>query len=160
MDFSSRPPRANNTNIDTNMPAEESQSSSSPTTRLTPNSASDGSESDLELGQSRGESYKLQSLSMEDGEKAGSQEEDDFEEDDGEERYGRRRASVSTVQSYQLYTPDEERAVVHKFDRKLVLFVALLYMLSFLDRSSSYTPRFRVKRIQNNSNQQTLATHV
>jgi hypothetical protein len=26
--------------------------------------------------------------------------------------------------------------VVRKFDRKLVLFVALLYMLSFLDRSS------------------------
>jgi hypothetical protein len=43
---------------------------------------------------------------------------------------------VSTVQSYQLYTPDEEKAVVRKFDRRLVLFVALLYMLSFLDRSS------------------------
>lgn len=48
--------------------------------------------------------------------------------------------SVSTTtsgKSSQLrYTPDEERAVVKKFDRKLVLFVALLYMLSFLDRSS------------------------
>lgn len=48
--------------------------------------------------------------------------------------------SVSTTtsgKSFQLrYTPDEERAVVKKFDRKLVLFVALLYMLSFLDRSS------------------------
>ncbi|KIN00512.1 hypothetical protein OIDMADRAFT_200096 [Oidiodendron maius Zn] len=43
---------------------------------------------------------------------------------------------MSTVQSFQLYTPDEERAVVRKFDRKLVLFVALLYMLSFLDRSN------------------------
>lgn len=38
------------------------------------------------------------------------------------------------------YTPDEEAAVVRKFDRKLVLFVALLYMFSFLDRSSASLP--------------------
>lgn len=43
-------------------------------------------------------------------------------------------------QPRQLYTPEEERAVVRKFDRKLVVFVALLYMLSFLDRSSTHTP--------------------
>ncbi|KAL1843364.1 hypothetical protein VTJ49DRAFT_1951 [Mycothermus thermophilus] len=35
-----------------------------------------------------------------------------------------------------LYTPDEERAVVRLLDRRLVLFLALLYMLSFLDRSN------------------------
>lgn len=51
---------------------------------------------------------------------------------------GTRRASASTVQSFMLYTPDEERSVVRKFDRKLVLFVAFLYMLSFLDRSSMH----------------------
>ncbi|KJR88768.1 MFS transporter [Sporothrix schenckii 1099-18] len=34
------------------------------------------------------------------------------------------------------YSADEERAVVRKFDRRLVLFVAMLYMLSFLDRSN------------------------
>ncbi|KUI54769.1 hypothetical protein VP1G_02170 [Cytospora mali] len=34
------------------------------------------------------------------------------------------------------YTAEEEQAVVRKFDRRLVLFVALLYMLSFLDRSN------------------------
>lgn len=39
-----------------------------------------------------------------------------------------------------VYTAEEERAVVKKFDRRLVLFVALLYMLSFLDRSSSFYP--------------------
>lgn len=39
------------------------------------------------------------------------------------------------------YTAEEERAVIDKFDRRLVLFVAFLYMLSFLDRSSlSYLP--------------------
>ena len=48
-----------------------------------------------------------------------------------------RRTSNSTVHSYMLYTPDEERRVIRKFDRKLVLFLAFLYMLSFLDRSST-----------------------
>lgn len=53
--------------------------------------------------------------------------------------YGKaRRASASTVQSFMLYTPDEEKSVIKKFDRRLVLFVALLYMLSFLDRSSTF----------------------
>ena len=37
---------------------------------------------------------------------------------------------------FVLYTIDEERAVVRKLDRRLVLFVAALYLLSFLDRSS------------------------
>ncbi|ORY65074.1 major facilitator superfamily domain-containing protein [Pseudomassariella vexata] len=47
-----------------------------------------------------------------------------------------RRLSQSTVASFQLYTPDEEQAVVRKLDRKLVLFLALCYMVSFLDRSN------------------------
>ena len=34
------------------------------------------------------------------------------------------------------YTPKEERVVVRKLDRRLVLLLAFLYMLSFLDRSS------------------------
>lgn len=59
-------------------------------------------------------------------------------DDDGDEERARgvRRGSSSTVDSFRLYTPDEERAVVRKLDRRLVLFMALLYMLSFLDRSS------------------------
>lgn len=51
-----------------------------------------------------------------------------------------RSGSSSSAASFQLYTPDEEDAVRSKFDRKLVVFVALLYMLSFLDRSSSSPP--------------------
>lgn len=39
-------------------------------------------------------------------------------------------------ESFLLFTSDEERAVIRKLDRHLVLFVAFLYMLSFLDRSS------------------------
>lgn len=48
-----------------------------------------------------------------------------------------RSGSVSTTHSFMLYTPDEERIVKRKLDRHLVLFVAFLYMLSFLDRSST-----------------------
>ncbi|KAI9649937.1 hypothetical protein NHQ30_002522 [Ciborinia camelliae] len=65
-------------------------------------------------------------------------EDEDIREDVYRDESGGRRSSFSTVHSYQLYTPDEERTVVRKFDRKLVLFVALLYMLSFLDRSSMF----------------------
>lgn len=35
------------------------------------------------------------------------------------------------------YTPEEEEQVVRRFDRRLVPFLALLYLLSFLDRSST-----------------------
>lgn len=34
------------------------------------------------------------------------------------------------------FTPEEEKEVVRVFDRRLVPFLALLYLLSFLDRSS------------------------
>jgi hypothetical protein len=47
-----------------------------------------------------------------------------------------RRFSMSSVQSFELYTPDEDRAVLRKLDRRLVSFMAMLYCLSFLDRSS------------------------
>lgn len=79
----------------------------------------------------------------------GEEEEEDLEDDssdelDGESRdegpgrpSSETRLSSSTVASFQLYTPDEERAVVRKFDRRLVAFLALCYMVSFLDRSSA-----------------------
>ncbi|KAF2855876.1 MFS general substrate transporter [Plenodomus tracheiphilus IPT5] len=47
-----------------------------------------------------------------------------------------RRASMDSAQSYELYTPEEDRVVLKKLDRRLVCFMALLYCLSFLDRSS------------------------
>jgi hypothetical protein len=37
------------------------------------------------------------------------------------------------------YTGTEERGVLRKLDRRVVLFVALLYLLSFLDRSSRFS---------------------
>ena len=42
------------------------------------------------------------------------------------------------AESLRKFTPEEEKAVVRKLDRRLVLFLAFLYMLSFLDRSSEY----------------------
>ena len=148
MENKPHPLHTHQTNIESNMPTEESPTSSSQSnTRLTPDSDSEGSESDLELGDGKAESYRLQAQRKEAGEKANGPDEDDSEEEDG--GYARRRkASISTVQSYQLYTPDEERAVVKKFDRKLVLFVALLYMLSFLDRSSAYTLHLEAKEYE------------
>ncbi|RDW69536.1 hypothetical protein BP6252_08556 [Coleophoma cylindrospora] len=98
--------------------------SSSSNTQFTPESDSDDSDFDADVG-----SYKMR-RAMRDSEKSDHDLEEEYH--DGSQR----RASVSTTHSYQLYTPDEERAVVRKFDRRLVLFVALLYMLSFLDRSN------------------------
>ena len=62
---------------------------------------------------------------------------EDVEEDDL--LPSERRASIDSVQSYELYTPDEDRAVLKKLDRRLVSFMALLYCLSFLDRSSEWS---------------------
>lgn len=93
----------------------------------------DDAEEDLHLREmdlGGGQAYKLRSL------KSPSTEEGDDGWGDAGMPSLRRRASTSTVASFQLYTPDEERAVVRKHDRSLVLFVALLFMLSFLDRSS------------------------
>jgi hypothetical protein len=57
----------------------------------------------------------------------------DLDELDGEPK---KRKRGKRRESFEMYTPDEERAVLRKLDRRLVLFLALLYMLSFLDRSS------------------------
>ena len=45
----------------------------------------------------------------------------------------------SIEEKIDFYTPDEEKSVIKTFDRRLVIFIALLYMLSFLDRSSKYS---------------------
>lgn len=60
-----------------------------------------------------------------------------------------RRASIDSIQSYELYTPDEDMAVLRRLDRKLVSFMALLYCLSFLDRSSELI-RYMLKLVEGN----------
>lgn len=66
---------------------------------------------------------ELRKLNSQPSEQDGDQSDDD--DDD-----------ASSVQSFELYTPDEESKLLRKLDARLVLFLALLYMLSFLDRSS------------------------
>lgn len=66
----------------------------------------------------------------------------DQEDDNEGDRITEARQKQLTLETddecFMLYTPDEEERVIKIFDRRLVLFVALLYMLSFLDRSSMY----------------------
>lgn len=45
-------------------------------------------------------------------------------------------SDAASVESFELYTPDEERNVVKKLDRNVTLFMSFLYLLAFLDRSS------------------------
>lgn len=54
----------------------------------------------------------------------------------------RRRGDLARPSHY--YSPEEERQVVRKFDWNLVPFLALLYLLSFLDRSSELTSSLKV----------------
>lgn len=122
-------------------PIASNGASSSP--RFTP-SPDDGYEDEDELtlveSKRTGQSYPLETLSAGAGRGAGEDDlakrapSRDAEDGDEEEKYflpHDRSASKS-----EPYTADEDRAVLRKLDRRLVLFVALLYMLSFLDRSS------------------------
>ncbi|KAI1615078.1 retrograde regulation protein 2 [Exophiala viscosa] len=56
-------------------------------------------------------------------------------EDDVDKYRHVRRLKRAGTESKE-YTDEEENAVVRKLDRKLVLFLAFLYLLSFLDRSN------------------------
>lgn len=102
--------------------------------RLTPDADSEAEvEDELETSET-GQSFKMKRLIPERSKSLDTT--DETEEDDTEESVHLRSRRRASVQSFELYTPDEEKAVVHKLDRRLVLFMALLYMLSFLDRSN------------------------
>lgn len=73
-----------------------------------------------------------------DSDYADSDREADFDEGHELKNYVQDEEADDHASASPFFTPEEERAVVKKFDRNLVLFVALLYMLSFLDRSSTY----------------------
>lgn len=62
-------------------------------------------------------------------------------DDDATDGAGKSELDSILVQGLQRqgslqYTLEEERLVLKKLDRHLVLFIAVLYMLGFLDRSS------------------------
>ena len=120
---------------DEDAPLASSAGSDDTSTLLTPDSDSDDDVvlGDLELE----EGLELRPLNKDGQHMAGAEQDEESDEDvhDGSlaARQRRRRASAA---SFELYTPDEERRVLRKLDTHLVLFVALLYMLSFLDRSN------------------------
>lgn len=65
---------------------------------------------------------------------------DHFSEDDADEyNYNDEAQPKFYRPRLPKYTAVEEQQVVKKFDRRLVPFLALLYLLSFLDRSSELT---------------------
>ncbi|KAK4985384.1 hypothetical protein LTR50_006000 [Elasticomyces elasticus] len=121
------------------------QSASLPSsTYLTPDSDSEDDDY-ARRSRSGAASYRMKNLKRtteDDGaescERSGSERSHEDEEDEGDATAGaqRHRTRAESTQSFELYTPDEEKAVLRKLDRRLVLFMALLYMLSFLDRSN------------------------
>jgi len=58
-----------------------------------------------------------------------------LDDDDGK---GSDEHQELATQRYDLYSPEEDKKVLKKLDRRVVLFIAFLYLLSFLDRSSEY----------------------
>lgn len=76
------------------------------------------------------EMFELQTLSKQPDKVLEDLDLDDDDDDESE--------NSLIIPTFTLFTPDEEAAILKKFDRRLVLFIALLYMLSFLDRSSGY----------------------
>lgn len=58
--------------------------------------------------------------------------------DDGEEQSPMTVKRKPNPRKELSFTAEEERAVVRKFDKKVVVLMAVLYMLAFLDRSSMF----------------------
>ncbi|KAK5117361.1 hypothetical protein LTR62_005978 [Meristemomyces frigidus] len=117
--------------------ASSGSSQASASARYTPDAEVD-EDDDLDALEQR-EGYELGELSARQGKDAQLHEDDneDSEEASDNPLSRRRRArSTASAQSFELYTSDEERRVKRKLDTHLVLFVALLYLLSFLDRSN------------------------
>src|SRR5271154_2146227 len=103
-------------------------------TELTPNSEAEGSGrlQDISVSRLDGKA-KLRRSYENDGNTLSSADDSDSENSlDKEQTQRLRRVSTQSKN----YTDEEEKRVIRKFDRRLVLFLALLYMLSFLDRSN------------------------
>ena len=133
-----------------------STSTTSPPSQLTPESESDEEESDLEVYAAdeyiKGEAHELKALRRDSSASTlGEENEDDLfnaeregyakeEGREGEEKLSQWKRRQRRKRRLR-WTEEEEQAMVKKFDRRLVLFLALLYMLSFLDRSSEHLRR-------------------
>lgn len=136
-------------------PSDRLSSSSSPdnhaASRFTPDDSSSNNDDDYRGGEGMGisttnlqmtsdniEAYELRDIVV--GRSTTKDFSDDEEDDDDDNDKSSEEFEIGgDLENDQnlVYTAEEERTVVRKFDRRLVLFVALLYMLSFLDRSSA-----------------------
>jgi hypothetical protein len=105
-------------------------SSTSPAGRLTPDLDSEDEEEPYILAGGGEDGYELAELGTRgrskdaDTARTAREAEDVLDSEDEHETWVDRSRRTS-VQSFQLYTPDEERAVRRKLDTHLVLFVAL-----------------------------------
>jgi hypothetical protein len=129
--------------------ASGSASSSSPESarRFTPSPHADESDDDEQLeflNHGIEESYPLRPLRSH--EKSLEDQGDDVDHEGG--TFLGRDRRTSSVQSFQLYTPDEERSVLRKLDRRVVGLMAVLYLLSFLDRSSMSLPALASRNLK------------
>jgi MFS family permease len=127
-------------------PQDSSQgSSTSPPSRFTPDiDTEDDEECPYVLPGTDGvDGYEMKELgvrekdSIVDSRNTGHRSDEQYDSDDEDGTWIDRTTSRRTsIQSFELYTPDEERAVRRKLDTHLVIFVSVLYLLSFLDRSN------------------------
>jgi hypothetical protein len=105
-------------------------SSTSPPDRFTPDLDSEDEEEPYILAGVGEDGYELAELgtrgTSKDADAARTaREAEDGSDSDNEQETRIDRSRRTSVQSFQLYTPDEERAVRRKLDTHLVLFVAL-----------------------------------
>jgi MFS family permease len=127
-------------------PQDSSQGSpTSPPSRFTPDiDTEDDEECPYVLPGTDGvDGYEMKELgvrekdSIVDSRNTGHRSDEPYDSDDEDGTWIDRTTSRRTsIQSFELYTPDEERAVRRKLDTHLVIFVSVLYLLSFLDRSN------------------------
>lgn len=120
-------------------------SASSSNSHYTP--VSNGSEEDYSVPKSGKSPIKQLRLQTDFGDNAetggpvsGDEEEEEYDESDEDLERKKGRAEEGPK-----YTLKEEKEVVRLFDRRLVPFLAMLYLLAFLDRSSmlELEPNFR-----------------
>ncbi|KAK4196834.1 major facilitator superfamily domain-containing protein [Triangularia verruculosa] len=110
---------------------------------ITPPSTSTGS---WESSSSDSDALEKGHYENDDDDDDGDEDIDPFERGRGVNRMGRGHDHDDEEQSPMTvkrkpkkeftYTAEEEKAVVRKFDKKVVVFMAVLYMLAFLDRSN------------------------
>jgi hypothetical protein len=111
-------------------------------TQTTPESDADDSDVEsVSALREGGHNFELRKIrnSSEKGSHNGSFDQEEASSEDDSEKEDLRPARRVGSRSKE-YTHEEEQAIVRKFDRRLTLFIALLYMLSFLDRSSQTSP--------------------